>query len=380
MDIWNSLNGESSNSYSWYSSRIWLLKIGYFKLIREKEVADDWIWIIDHSVQWGSEKCLLILGIRQKNIPKNRALTYADVEPIELIPTKSSNGDIVYEQLTQATYKTGAPRAIVADGGSDLKLGIETYVSNNTGTIYIYDIKHQIALCIKKVLESDPNWQNFIELCAIAQRYMRQNDVAALAPPNQRSKARYMNVDILINWAYKVLNMTDETCQSLFNIEEVKRTLGWLDNYKEDIMRWERISNIATKVTSYIAKYGLSRGTTNQLKTYLSDFPHCQDSLEFQEAILSHVYKYECKTHIGEHVIGSSDIIESLFGKFKNLEKEQSSSGFTNLLLALPALVAETSSEVIKKALTAIKVKEVWGWLKEKIGMSVQAKRKEAFS
>ena len=59
---------------SWYTSRIWLLKIGYYKLTREKEFADDWIWIVDHSVQWGAEKCLLILGIRKKDLPKDEKL------------------------------------------------------------------------------------------------------------------------------------------------------------------------------------------------------------------------------------------------------------------------------------------------------------------
>jgi hypothetical protein len=55
---------------SWYSGRLWLLRLGYYKLYREKEHADDWIWIVDHIVQLGSEKCLVILGIRQSNLPQ----------------------------------------------------------------------------------------------------------------------------------------------------------------------------------------------------------------------------------------------------------------------------------------------------------------------
>jgi hypothetical protein len=35
---------------SWYSIRIWLLKLGLFKLQQPKGIADDWIWIVDGSV------------------------------------------------------------------------------------------------------------------------------------------------------------------------------------------------------------------------------------------------------------------------------------------------------------------------------------------
>jgi len=39
-------------------------KDSYYKLIRPKPKAHDWVWIVDHTVQLGAEKCLLILGVR----------------------------------------------------------------------------------------------------------------------------------------------------------------------------------------------------------------------------------------------------------------------------------------------------------------------------
>ncbi len=69
--------------------------------------------------------------------------------------------------------------------------------------------------------------------------------------------------------------------------------------------------------------------------------------------------KEALKARAGERLLGSSEIIESLFGKQKFLEKEQSRNGFTGLLLALPALVAETSESVIKMALESIPTKSI---------------------
>jgi len=36
---------------SWHSARLWLLRLGYYKLIRPKTQASDWIWIVDHTIQ-----------------------------------------------------------------------------------------------------------------------------------------------------------------------------------------------------------------------------------------------------------------------------------------------------------------------------------------
>jgi hypothetical protein len=54
---------------SWSAGRLWLLRIGLYKLERAKTIADDWIWIVDHTVQLGNEKCMVILGIREKWLP-----------------------------------------------------------------------------------------------------------------------------------------------------------------------------------------------------------------------------------------------------------------------------------------------------------------------
>jgi hypothetical protein len=50
-------------------------------------------------------------------------------------------------------------------------------------------------------------------------------------------------------------------------------------------------------------------------------------------------------------LLGSSEVIESVFGKMKRLEQDQAQSGFTVFILGLVAIVAETTREVVQKAL-----------------------------
>ena len=379
MEVFSLAFNASISIPSWYTSRLWLLKLGYYKLYKPKEIADDWLWIVDHSVQLGCEKCLVILGVRQKDLPKNRALTFSDVEPIEVLPVTKSNGDIVYEQLINASYKTGVPRGVISDGGPDLKRGVEKFVNEHPDSCYIYDIKHQVALILKKELESDEHWASFIELAAKAQSHMRQSNVAEFAPPNQRSKARYMNIDKLVVWADKILKMPEGKSATLLDDNKQKKFLGWLDCYEDDVKRWSNLNRIASTIVSFITNNNLHKGISNKLRTMLPEPLICSRTSNFQNTVLTKVAEKEKQLKINETLLGSSDIIESVFGKFKNIEKEQASSGFTNLLLALPAIVGKYSINIVQSAMEETKVSNIWKWLKSNIGQSVQSKRKEAF-
>ncbi|MGA2440042.1 MAG: hypothetical protein ABSH08_03720, partial [Tepidisphaeraceae bacterium] len=74
----------------WTTGRLWLLRLGHARLTAELTAADDWAWLIDHSVQIGQEKCLVILGIRLIDLPpRGRSLRHEDLELIALMPARS---------------------------------------------------------------------------------------------------------------------------------------------------------------------------------------------------------------------------------------------------------------------------------------------------
>lgn len=261
VEITNHHNATNENgSPSWYTGRLWLMKLGLYKLNETKVQANDWIWIADHSIQLGTEKVLVVLGIRAINIPEERALVFSDMTPLGLFISKNTNGEKVAEQLQGLAKEYGEPMHIVSDGGPDLKSGIDTFINRSSNTKFIYDIKHKIAIHLKKLLSSDESWLSFCELCSKAQGYMRQTDNAALAPPNQRSKSRYMNIDRLINWAKKVLTLEHSEVIELFDKQKYDSCLSWLNTYKSDIESWERLMQISELVVKHVATYGIYSG------------------------------------------------------------------------------------------------------------------------
>ncbi len=77
-----------------------------------------------------------------------------DVLAIEIVET--TKGEILESRIKNLANTVGKPWQIISDHGSDIKKGIELYISQNPGIIYTYDFTHQVALWLKKDLSKNP--------------------------------------------------------------------------------------------------------------------------------------------------------------------------------------------------------------------------------
>ena len=360
-----------------------MIRLGHYKLTRPKEIAEDWVWLIDHTNQSGKEKCLLIVGVRLSQLPEaGKCLTYEDLEPLELFPVEQSNGEVVYQQLEKTIAKTGVPRAIVADHGSDLKSGIELFINRHPQTSYVYDIKHKTASLLKALLKDDEEWGEFTALAAKIKNQIKQTDLSHLAPPNQRSKARYMNLEKLIQWAMKLLYVFDqqkEEPSSDFKPEKLQEKLGWVLSYQNSIEQWNRYLQVAITAEILIREEGLHHGSAFELKRRFRQLPKDQQTLETQKKLITFVEQQSKQARQNERLVGSSEILESTFGTLKRLERDQAKSGITLLVLTSAAILAPTNAEVIRAAMETSSNQDVINWKLQNIPNSLQSKRRKIF-
>ena len=54
---------------SWTTVRCWLMRLGLYALLRPLPRADDWAYLIDHTVQIGTVKCFAVVGLRLSEWP-----------------------------------------------------------------------------------------------------------------------------------------------------------------------------------------------------------------------------------------------------------------------------------------------------------------------
>jgi hypothetical protein len=371
---------------SWSSSRLWLLRVGYYKLVRTKQVADDWAWIVDFTIQAGCMKCLTILGVRLSllgNDRQNKTLCHEDMEPIEVVPVEQANGEIVYQHLKEAVQKTGVPRQIIADEGPDVKSGIQKFIQQHPQTDFVYDVKHFTANLLERKFKDDLMWTEFTKGASQMRSQLHQTALSHLEPPNQRAKSRYMNMDILVEWGIKILSFLDSLAKPVKTELEIQaiQKLDWVFQWRKDLAEWHQILSLIQTTEAFVRTNGFFPRCDRPLREMLRlDSGATQRAFQIRWDLIQYVLDTSDKAKPGECLLGSSEVLESVFGKFKYMQDEHAKGSLTGMVLAIPALVSKTTEAVVQRAVETVPVHQVRDWIKEKFGKSAITKRREAFA
>jgi hypothetical protein len=302
------------------------------------------------------------------------------MEPIALVPMKSSTKETVAACLEDAVGRTGVPRAILNDRGSDLHGGVEIFREAHPQTIELYDITHKAACLLKARLEGDERWKSYASQLGKTKFALQQTELAFLTPPSQRSKARFMNVRVLVEWGRKTLALVDDPSgleRPGVTVERVQSKLGWLVEYREDLEKWSAFQQVIDGALNFVRRRGLYLGAGFAIAAALPATPGV--AAELRDALIEFVRGESLKARFGERLPGTTEVLESCFGKLKALEDGQSKSGFTGLVLGLGAMVSQWTAESLAEALEQCRVRDVLAWSREMLGESVQSQRERAY-
>jgi hypothetical protein len=365
------------------TGRGWMLRVGLYALLCPLERADDWIWLADHTLQLGPLKCHVVVGIRRLVWEQNRGpLTHADVTLLGLLPMAQANGEAVAAHLESIVARVGAPRAVITDGGPDLKRGLEIFREAHPETVHLRDLKHKHALLLKTRLAADPHWTAFVAAANQLRLGITQTDLAFLNPPALKTKARFMNLDRLVHWARRALKYLNHPPASAADVDHdrVRNKLQWLRAYRRKLREWSGWLKLIRTTEAHVHASGLHRGLRQELARRLkplADSPSgrrlLREILEFVSAQTRHL-----KPH--ERVPGTTEVLESIIGKYKRLQSSHSAGGMTPLLLSIGAFVGQTTDAFILQALETIRTADVDEWCRENLGQTLQSQRRQAFA
>jgi hypothetical protein len=376
---------------AWTTVRCWLMRLGLYALRRPLERADDWAYLADHTVQIGTVKCFAIVGVRLSQLPyPQRCLQREDLVLIALVPMSQSNAVTVKQALEEAALRTGLPRLIVSDEGGDVRGGIEQYCDEHPHTSSTCDMAHKGANLLRKLLEGDARWPEFVAHLGQTKAKLQQTTLACCVGPALRPKARFMNLGAPLRWARWCLRVLDEpwpasaalsdrqqAVLAKIDREQLEAKLGWLRGYREAIEQWSQWHEVIQVVVRQVRRCGITTETVATLEQRLEALKLSPSGRDAANRMLIFVRMHATAIHHpGERLIASTEILESLFGELKTLERQQAESGLTGLILALGAMVSTGTEEEIAKALEATPGKAVQAWIDARLGPSVQSQRR----
>jgi hypothetical protein len=361
---------------SFSAIRSWLLRVGLYALTRPlQRLRRGWVWLVDHTIQIGTLKILVILGCPLDRVPfGEQALQLADLQLIALVPMEQSTGVAVDRELDRAVERTGAPAQIVADQGSDLKKGITDFCNWEMRTAYVPDVAHYGASLLERSWSNQPRWREFYSQLQSTSSKLRQTKAAYLLAPRPRSKARFMNVGVQLHFARRVLKLLTRALPH----EKAMAYYGWLLDYQADLAVWQREHGLVETTIKLLRVNGLHAQSLTELQKSWGPIRGPDSTRRIAQGLRDYVTRHRPKDETGRFV-ASSEVLESAFGKLKRLERDQSGDGLTGLVLALGAMMGTMSEESLRHAMEATSEKKAKNWVKNKLGQTMQWLRRQFF-
>ena len=357
---------------SFSAVRSWLLRLGCHALTCALP-SGVWVWLVDHTVQIGACKLLVIVGCLLQEAPLGeRPLRQSDLHLVHLSLMEHSTKEAVALELERAALRTGVPRQIASDQGADLNGGVKLFQQQHAGIAHVHDLAHQAANVLKQRWGKDERWSALVARLAQAGAKLRQTREAHLLAPTMRPKARFMNVGPTLRFAGRVLNLLDTGTPSARTEEHY----GWLREYREALTSWTSEHLVAEAALRHVRTHGVGQNTATALETAWSQVEWTPGARDVAARLRTAVRIEGAQAQPGEALVGSTEVLESTFGTLKRLEGSYAGDGFTGLSLALGAILGDRSEEQVRDALEAVPKKEAEGWVKRLLGTTVQMFRR----
>ncbi len=422
--------------------RQWILRIGLGLLHEPIQKRNDWIYITDFSIQLGKERCLLILGVPQQSLNENGyQLKHSHVRVLDIFVQSRFQSQDVYDRILMTSKKTGNPIQIISDKGSDICGGIEMFCDENSTTIPTIDISHMIGTVLKHHLEKDARWISLHDDLYILTQQINQTEMSFLRPIAISTKARWMNIakeveyleniflyenkgdfsliseEILIDNSHEVFEILKNKCKNLKEQNRLRKELKKKFVDKESAIKWLNQKQIIDNKTIKFIDAGKYRyqekfSILNKHKEYFKELKQVNkvaetikctirekglslDSLQEIEMLYDNI-TYPIVVKIfnvinnnlqSEHskcgiektpLLCSSEIIESIFGKFK-MKSKQTVGGIYQSVLTIALICSNITPCKIKNILSEVKMIDVEQWFLSMAGRSNLNKRRIAF-
>ena len=327
--------------------------------------------IVDESMMIGEEKLLLTIGVPASH--QKRPLKSDDVQILDIAVSKSWNGEAVGKQLKKAAQKVGhLPEYVISDNASIMTKGVREAKMKHQR-----DISHSLGMYLERIYKNQDDFKNYIKLMSEAKAKFNMTKVAYLLPPTQRTIARFINLSAWVKWSSKMLGI-----YHTLSIKE-KQVFAFIPANASLIDELLDVMRCIEEIEHICKQKGLSKKAIAECQKALINrlFKGNLRMVKLAEYIKEFL-KEESKILTNKSIVhnNSSDIIESLFGKYKDSKSPNKLYGVTSHILFMPLYTRLTNSKNaktfnFKTTLEEMKIEKLKKWSSENLSPNLVSKR-----
>jgi hypothetical protein len=358
-------------------------------------IDEPWIAITDFTINVGVAKLLVILRVPVSIYSlTSGGITLRDCQCVGLKVMFTVNGKTVCAALNEIFEKCGNPALFLKDRGSDLKKGVELWIADQASQsseseekqdIYVIDdISHVFANILKAEYSRLPAFIQFLSLIRKLSSAIRQTPVAFLCPPKLRTCGRYMGIYRLAQWVVKTLDLigqcNKETRRSLLG-SKIHHLFIQLELLRGFINQFVRDCSVMEAILELLKNEGINKATYDQAMEILKGLSEVSEVRKKMEKWFVNTLRIHTLLKLGECPLPiSSDIIESLFGKFKHLIQRGSTHELNRSILVIPAMCGRQTKEDVMSGLDMLSGKDLNQWVQKHIPVTQRQRRMECLS
>ncbi len=356
----------------------WTLRLGLGLLKQVKPVNKPWLAIIDHSIDIGTKKALVVLRVNLDALSqKGGAIQLSDCECIGLTVREIVNGETAAKDLETIFSRSGLPKAIIKDCDATLNKAVRICSQSNGVTLpVIDDIGHAMATALRHEFEKKASYKQFVSKSSQGAKCLRQTDLAFLIPPKLRSKGRFQSISKLGKWADKMVEVfaVKGRAKKGSTLARLRKALPGFNSLKPFIKRFAQTADIVSEVMGILKNKGLDQASYDQCCRLANELP--PRSKVKKRLLLWLLEHREIQQQITTlPLLVSSDIIESLFGNFKHIMERSPQADMNRSTLLIPALCGSWDELTVAYALRGASQKNLRKWEQIEIPYTMRKKR-----
>ena len=360
----------------------WTLRLGLGLLYQVKPLNTPWLAIIDHSIDIGTKKALVVLRVRLDVLSKRKgALKRSDCECIGLQIDETVNGETIQTALTAIFERSGCPAGIIKDGDATLNKGVRLWSEQvKTPVEIIDDVSHVVANALKKHYQKTDTYTRFTTWANQIAKKLRQTTFAFLIPPKLRKKGRFMSVSRLAKWGGKLSRRLDSNSKDQTETP-LPEALSGLDQQLPFIEAFAQTTDLTSKMMSLLKQKGLNTETAQSSQSWLGQLGETTAIRPCLSAWLEKHLTIQQRLNVDSLPV-SSDVIESLFGSFKHIMARNPQADMNRSVLLIPALCGgkQMTEQQISALLARTPHKALQTWEQENIPYTLRKKRQAFFN
>lgn len=360
----------------------WTLRLGLGLLKQVKPIDSPWLAIIDHSIDIGTKKALVVLRVTVDALSqKEGAIQLSDCECIGLTVSEIVNGETTAKDLKTIFNQSGLPKAIIKDCDATLNKAVRLCSQSYEVTLpVIDDIGHVMASALKHQFEKKSAYKQFIAKSNQGAQCLRQTDLAFLIPPKLRSKGRFQSISKLGKWADKMLGVfaVKGRAKKGSILARLRIAFPRFNSLRPFITRFAQTADIVSEVMGILKNKGLDQKSHEQCRQLANGLPKRS---KVKKWLLLWLQKHsEIQQQITTlPLLVSSDIIESLFGNFKHIMERSPQADMNRTTLLIPALCGSRDELTVLKALSHASQKDLREWELAEIPYTLRKKRQSFY-